>query len=73
MTTRIYRQTVIWLTGAMALALALALVTCPIHASASPKAISPQSQTGTYTIKGVVLDFNNEPIAGAGVYVPGHQ
>ena len=69
MTTRIHRQTVIWLTGAMALA--LALVTCPIHASASPKAISPQSQTGTFTIKGVVLDFNNEPIAGAGVYVPG--
>lgn len=44
MTTRIYRQTVIWLSRAMALALALALVTCPIHASASPKAISPQSQ-----------------------------
>lgn len=61
MTTRIHRQTVIWLTGAMALA--LALVTCPIHASASPKAISPQSQTGTFTIKGVVLDFNNAPHA----------
>lgn len=69
MTTRIYRQTVIWLSRA--LALALALIICPFHASASPKAISPQSQTGTYTIKGVVLDFNNEPIAGAGVYVPG--
>lgn len=69
MTTRIYRQTVIWLSRAMALA--LALIICPFHASASPKAISPQSQTGTYTIKGVVLDFNNEPIAGAGVYVPG--
>ena len=69
MTTRIHRQTVIWLSRAMALA--LALIICSFHASASPKAISPQSQTGTYTIKGVVLDFNNEPIAGAGVYVPG--
>lgn len=69
MTTRIHRWAVIGLTEALVLTLAMILY--PFHASASPKAISPQSQTGTYTIKGVVLDFNNEPIAGAGVYVPG--
>ena len=32
---------------------------------------SPQQTGKTYTIKGIVLDFNNEPIIGASVYIPG--
>ena len=32
---------------------------------------SPQQTGKTYTIKGVVLDFNNEPVIGASVYIPG--
>ena len=32
---------------------------------------SPQQTGKTYTIKGVVLDFNNEPIIGASVFIPG--
>ena len=41
----------------------------PLHAKQD---IASQQQTGkTYTIKGVVLDFNNEPIIGASVFIPG--
>lgn len=32
---------------------------------------SPQQSGKTYTIKGVVLDFNNEPVIGASVFIPG--
>ena len=32
---------------------------------------SPQQTGKTYTIKGIVLDFNNEPIIEASVYIPG--
>lgn len=32
---------------------------------------SPQQTSNAYTIKGVVLDFNNEPVIGASVFIPG--
>lgn len=41
----------------------------PLHAKQD--IASPQQTGKTYTIKGVVLDFNNEPIIGASVFIPG--
>ena len=41
----------------------------PLHAKQD--IASPQQTGKTYTIKGVVLDFNNEPIIGASVLVIG--
>ena len=41
----------------------------PLHATQD--IASPQQTGKTYTIKGVVLDFNNEPIIGASVFIPG--
>jgi len=41
----------------------------PLHAKQD--IASPQQTGKTYTIKGVVLDFNNEPIIGASVLVNG--
>ena len=41
----------------------------PLHAKQD--IASPQQTGKTYTIKGVVLDFNNEPIIGASVLVMG--
>ena len=63
MTTRIHRQTVIWLSRAMALA--LALIICPFHASASPKAISAillARRLNNKDTKAVAFDISEDKI-----------
>ena len=44
---------------------------CIRDSCAKQDTASPQQTGKTYTIKGIVLDFNNEPIIGASVYIPG--
>ena len=45
------------------------MCTAPLYAKQDTA--SPQQTGKSYTIKGIVLDFNNEPIIGASVYIPG--
>lgn len=44
---------------------------CSTSLYAKQDTASPQQTGKTYMIKGIVLDFNNEPIIGASVYIPG--